>query len=135
MNNSRLRLIRKEPSKTCASAHPQHGADVSHRGGRPGFVQVLDARTLRIPDYRGNNLFNTLGNFTSYPQAGRAFIDFAQSRVLQISGRSRILWDVQDPEENTGSTGRCWLLEVSEWRETVMAVRLQWEFVEYSPCV
>jgi len=37
-----------------ASAHPDAGADVSHRGGHPGFVQVIDDTTLRVPDYAGN---------------------------------------------------------------------------------
>ena len=55
-----------------ASAHPGQGADASHRGGRPGFVQIPHPQTLRIPDYPGNNTFNTLGNFENYPHAGLA---------------------------------------------------------------
>lgn len=45
-----------------ASSHPERGADVSHRGGHPGFIRVEDAQTIIIPDYSGNNMFNTLGN-------------------------------------------------------------------------
>ncbi|MEM6388165.1 MAG: ferredoxin, partial [Pseudomonadota bacterium] len=41
--------------------HASNGFDASHRGGAPGFVQVLDATRLRIPDYAGNNFFNTIG--------------------------------------------------------------------------
>src|SRR6185436_5814460 len=43
-----------------ASAHPEGGADASHRGGRPGFVQVAGDRRLSFGDYSGNNMFNTL---------------------------------------------------------------------------
>jgi len=53
-----------------ATWHPGGRADASHRGGRPGFVQVLDDRTLQFPDYPGNNMFNTLGNLVGHPRAG-----------------------------------------------------------------
>jgi hypothetical protein len=38
------------------------GCDVSHKGGPPSFVQQPDVKTLVLPDYTGNNMFNTLGN-------------------------------------------------------------------------
>jgi len=61
----------------------QHGGDVSYRGGFPGFVEVFDGTCLRIPDYRGNSMFNTLGNIQTYPKAGLVFIDFEGRRLLQ----------------------------------------------------
>ncbi len=54
-----------------------HGVDVSHRGGRPGFVLVAHETLLLIPDYAGNCLFNTLGNISLNPKCGLLFIDFA----------------------------------------------------------
>lgn len=122
---------------TCfvASAHPLHGADVSHRGGKPGFIQVLDTHTLRIPDYPGNNLFNTLGNFMSYPHAGLSFVDFEHGRLLQLSGQPTILWDVDDPQNATGGTQRFWRFDVSAWRESAIPFRLNWEFIDYSPYI
>ena len=60
-----------------ASAHPEGGADISHRGGNGGFVRVVDARTLLVPDYAGNTMFQTLGNLQAHPQAGLLWIDFA----------------------------------------------------------
>jgi hypothetical protein len=74
-----------------ASAHPEQGVDASHRGGLPGFVQVLDQHRLRIPNFLGNSMFNTLGNFVSYLDAGLVFLDFDRSQVLQLSGRPEIL--------------------------------------------
>lgn len=72
---------------------PGRGADVSHRGGPAGFVQVLDANTLLIPDYAGNNLFMTLGNLMVYPRAGLLFIDLETGDLLQLTGSAEILWD------------------------------------------
>ncbi|NOX42903.1 MAG: hypothetical protein GXP19_04100, partial [Gammaproteobacteria bacterium] len=52
------------------SGEASEGVDVSHRGGRPGFIRVEDEHTLTIPDYLGNFHFNTLGNFLVNPKAG-----------------------------------------------------------------
>ena len=75
-----------------ASAHPEAGADVSHRGGPPGFVTTT-ARTINWPDYPGNNMFNTLGNLTAHPRCGLLFIDFEEGRTLQIIGNARVVWE------------------------------------------
>jgi predicted pyridoxine 5'-phosphate oxidase superfamily flavin-nucleotide-binding protein len=79
-----------------ASAHPEGGADASHRGGPPGFVRVVDDQTLSFPDYPGNNMFNTLGNLAVQPRAGLLFLDFETGSMLQLTGRTRLDW-------NTGS--------------------------------
>ncbi|WP_039130772.1 pyridoxamine 5'-phosphate oxidase family protein, partial [Leisingera sp. ANG-Vp] len=74
-----------------AAGHPEReGVDVSHRGGRPGFVRV-DGNTLTIPDFRGNNHFNTLGNFLLNPRAGLAFPDFATGSLLLMTGTAEVL--------------------------------------------
>lgn len=70
------------------------GVDVSHRGGRPGFVALSEeegASLLTIPDYRGNFFFNTLGNIATYPRAGLLFIDYESGDTLQLSGTARIV--------------------------------------------
>lgn len=69
-----------------------NGYDASHRGGAPGFVQVVDERHLRIPDYAGNNFFNTIGNILETPRVGLLFVDFETGGLLQISGRASIDW-------------------------------------------
>jgi len=76
-----------------ATDHPEQGADVSHKGGRPGFVQVIDRGRLAFPDYNGNSMFNTLGNLAVNPRAGLLFIDFASGRTLQLAGDAAIDWD------------------------------------------
>ena len=126
-----------EPANTLfvASAQPQRGADASHRGGKPCFVQVLTPRTLRIPDYAGNSMFNTLGNFASFPHAGLTFVNFEHGCLLQLSGRPVIRWDLADPNWRTGGTGHFWDFGIEAYQESTLALRLEWEFLDYSPFI
>ena len=72
------------------------GADASHRGGRPGFAEVAyGGRQLTFPDYRGNRMFQTLGNLTINPRAGLLFVDWETGSTLQLTGRAQIVWDAQ----------------------------------------
>jgi len=76
-----------------ASSHPEGGADVSHRGGSPGFIQVVDETMLIFPDYAGNTMFQTLGNIAANPRAGLLFVDWHRGTTLQLTGAARIVWD------------------------------------------
>lgn len=71
-------------------APQREGTDVSHRGGKPGFVRV-QGNTLTIPDFAGNNMFNTLGNFLLNPRAGLVFPDFASRSLLLLTGTVTLL--------------------------------------------
>ncbi len=133
LNREQAALIQASDTFFVASAHPQRGVDASHRGGPPGFVEVVDERTLRIPDYVGNSMFNTLGNFTVDPRAGLVFIDFELNRTLQLTGRTEILWDREDPTGRTGGTQRFWMLRIDRWLESETHAGLRWEFLDYSP--
>ncbi len=126
-------LIAASDTLFVASAHPQRGVDASHRGGPPGFVEVVDERTLRIPDYVGNSMFNTLGNFTVNPRAGLVFLDFEWNRTLQLTGRAEILWNREDTAGRTGGTQRFWTFRIDRWRESETHAGLRWEFLDYSP--
>ncbi len=126
-------LIAQADTFFVASANPGHGLDASHRGGQPGFVQVLDRQRLRIPDYAGNSLFNTLGNLTVYPHAGLVFPDFDTGRVLQLTGETRILWDQNEPDDPTGGTGRYWELDIKQWIETRLPRGIDVTLLGYSP--
>jgi hypothetical protein len=70
-----------------------YGADVSHRGGRPGFVRIDDDRTLTVPDFIGNFFFNTIGNLQVNPRAGLLFLDFSSGAVLLLRTRANVIWD------------------------------------------
>lgn len=118
-----------------ASAHPEQGVDASHRGGRPGFVKVLSPHRLRIPDFTGNSMFNTLGNFTCYPNAGLVFLDFERGRILQLTGRPELFLGEQHMLGETGGTARYWEFEVEAWRESKSPLPIAWQFVDYSPFI
>lgn len=67
--------------------------DVSHRGGKPGFVRIGADGVLTIPDFAGNLFFNTLGNIFANPKSGLAFADFATGALLQLSGEADVVLD------------------------------------------
>jgi predicted pyridoxine 5'-phosphate oxidase superfamily flavin-nucleotide-binding protein len=105
-----------------ASQHPTFGADVSHRGGDPGFVTILDDQTLRVPDYRGNGMFNTLGNLRVNPRAGVVIPDFERGRMLQLTGTTQLSLDRE--------AGRYWDFHVDELVESSMPARFRWESLD-----
>lgn len=107
------------------------GSDISHRGGKPGFVR-LDADTLTIPDFRGNNYFNTFGNLLSDPRAALLFINFETADLLQLQGKAEIDWRTEDAQKVVGAQ-RNWRFHVMRgWRRRA-ASPLRWSFVDYSP--
>jgi uncharacterized protein len=69
------------------------GADVTPRGDRPGFVHVLDDRTLLIPDWPGNNRLDTLSNIVSNPQVGMLFLIPGIDETLRVNGLASISID------------------------------------------
>jgi predicted pyridoxine 5'-phosphate oxidase superfamily flavin-nucleotide-binding protein len=115
-----------------ATANSTQGADASHRGGYPGFVQVIDSKTLLFPDYTGNNMFQTLGNLAQNPQAGLLFIDFEQGHTLQLTGQAVIIWDTELLSTFIGAQ-RLIRFAIDQVIETQNATTLRWQFGEYSP--
>lgn len=107
------------------------GVDISHRGGRPGFVRI-DGDTLTIPDFAGNNYFNTFGNLLREPRAAPLFVDFATGTLLQLQGEAEIVW--QGPElARLDGAERLWRFHVrSGWRRP-HALRLRWSAPEFAP--
>jgi predicted pyridoxine 5'-phosphate oxidase superfamily flavin-nucleotide-binding protein len=116
-----------------ASMDQQQHMDASHRGGRPGFVTKLDDHTLQVPDYPGNNMFNTLGNFVAYPKVGLIFIDFLQAKTLQPTGEVEIVWDAPGTDQLTGGTNRLWNFSIHSFIELKTNKNFSWSFMEYSP--
>lgn len=109
-----------------------HRVDVSHRGGKPGFVRVDDANTLTVPDFAGNNYFNTLGNLLLQPKAGLLFIDFAQGDLLYVAAQAEIVWDGAEVAAYAGAQ-RLLRLHVSQTRLVRQALPLRWSQADYSP--
>ena len=102
-------LIARADTFFIASANPDPGAgrargvDVSHRGGRPGFVRIDDARTLTSPEFRGNFFFNTVGNLLEHPRAGLLFVDFERGDLLHLAVEAEIIWDGAQVEAFEGA--------------------------------
>jgi predicted pyridoxine 5'-phosphate oxidase superfamily flavin-nucleotide-binding protein len=126
-------LITHSDSFFVGSGVTNHHNDASYRGGDPGFVTIVNNRQLLIPDYKGNSMFNTLGNFESNAHARLVFIDFEQNKLLQLTGTAKVLWDQTDENNATGGTQRYWHFNVTAWQETELPPALNWTFFEYSP--
>ncbi len=109
-----------------------HGVDVSHRGGRPGFVLVAHETLLLVPDYAGNCLFNTLGNISVNPKCGLLFIDFESGDTLQVTGEAEILWEPAHRQRFPGAE-RVVAFSVEATLRIEHALPLIWAFQDYSP--
>jgi len=106
--------------------------DVSHRGGKKGFVKIDSDGTLTIPDYAGNLFFNTLGNFISNPKAGLLFPNFETGDVLQMTGDAEVILDSPEIEAFEGAE-RIWKFKPRKIVIRPEAMPLSWTFKEYSP--
>ena len=132
LTDEQRRLIFDADTFFIASAHPESGADVSHRGGNPGFVRFLDENALEFPDYSGNTMFNTLGNIAVNPNTGLLFLDFEGGGTLQLTGEARIVWDAGRTARFAGAE-RVVEFRIQEAVETRGAFPLRWRFEDYSP--
>lgn len=115
-----------------ASLGPAGEADVSHRGGRPGFVQIV-GNVLRIPDYNGNSMFNTLGNLAVDSRCGLVMPNEDGVQQLQLNGRAQVCFDVPDDAESTGGTRRWIEFTLESWRMSPLNRPLRWRLIEASP--
>ena len=68
---------------------------VSYKGGDPGFVRVLDSKTLAFPCYDGSGMFYSMGNLLGNPQVGMLFVNFEKPHRLRVQGIASI--DDNDP--------------------------------------
>jgi predicted pyridoxine 5'-phosphate oxidase superfamily flavin-nucleotide-binding protein len=69
-----------------ATCNADGNPECTYKGGRSGFITVLDEKTLQIPFYNGNGLFSTLGNIAATGRVGLFFIDFETSYRLRVNG-------------------------------------------------
>lgn len=73
-----------------ATADNEGRPDCSYKGGRPGFVRVVEPGTLAFPSYDGNGMFKSLGNILVNPYVGMLFIDFESPKRLRVNGRASV---------------------------------------------
>lgn len=126
-------LLKRADTLFIGSGAPGGQLDASHRGGPRGFIQVVGPRLLRVPDYAGNSMFNTLGNLALDPACGLVVPDFEGGWMLHLTGRAKLIWDAADPQGATGGTGRFWEFEIDEWLLRDASRGLAWEYQDASP--
>jgi uncharacterized protein len=76
-----------------ATTDQQGRPQSSYKGGEPGFVRVLDERTIAFPVYDGNGMFLTAGNLLVHPQVGLLFIDFEGRKRMRLNGVASVAGD------------------------------------------
>src|SRR5882672_5689642 len=86
-------FIHRCPMFFIATADAHGHPDCSYKGGLPGFVRVIDDRTLAIPDYDGNGMYRTWGNVLVNPHVGLMFLDFEQPKRLRVNGTAELRKD------------------------------------------
>jgi hypothetical protein len=118
-------------SRSRAAVARAGGTDISHRGGRPGFVRV-NGNTLTIPDFRGNRYMNTLGNLLGEPRCSLLFADFETGDLLQLQGLARIEWSPSSADRFEGAE-RIWQFELTQGWYRPQATRMRGDFIDYSP--
>jgi predicted pyridoxine 5'-phosphate oxidase superfamily flavin-nucleotide-binding protein len=127
-----VRMLLAADTFFIASAYPgggegrSHGVDVSHRGGNPGFISVSDG-ALRVPDYSGNNYFNTLGNLAINSRAGLLVVDFVTGDLLFVAVTVEIVWSGAEVEAVPGAK-RLLVMEVVRVVRLEGALGLRWTF-------
>ncbi|WP_167858140.1 pyridoxamine 5'-phosphate oxidase family protein [Mycobacterium sp. DL99] len=112
------------------SADAVGSADASHRGGNPGFLQVLSPQRLRWPDYRGNSMFMTLGNIDANSRCGLLVVDWSSGSTIQLTGTAEINWDEADSSAGAQCAVDFMIYEVVE---LTRVSPLRWSSAELSP--
>ena len=142
LDASAIALLRRADTLFIASANaPRTGAaradgvDVSHRGGRPGFVRIatgLRGLRLTVPDYVGNFFFNTLGNLTAWPKAGLLVLDYDDGSLLNLAAEASIEFEGPALDAFSGAQ-RLLHLDVLEGRLRPEALPLRWSAPDMPP--
>jgi predicted pyridoxine 5'-phosphate oxidase superfamily flavin-nucleotide-binding protein len=95
LSDDAVTFIRNRTSAYLATASADGQPYVQHRGGPPGFIEVLDRRTLGFAEYPGNRQFITSGNLSENARAFMFLMDYANARRLKLWGVAKI---VAEPE-------------------------------------
>nr|ACP17937.1 putative pyridoxamine 5'-phosphate oxidase-related FMN-binding protein [Pseudomonas nitroreducens] len=109
------------------------GVDISHRGGPPGFLRLGEDGLLWLPDYAGNNLFNTLGNLALEPRCALLLIDFDSGDLLHLQATARIHWPQDGAPVWAPGAQRMLSLRPGAWRLRRARLPLGFSELQYSP--
>ncbi len=130
LDDRQQRAIAAADTFFIGSADAEGHADASHRGGNPGFLEVLSPTRLRWADYPGNSTFMTLGNIHDNPKCGLLILDWVTGATVQLTGTAEIIWE----KAAFGSGPRCSVeFTMTEVVELSGASPLHWGIAELSP--
>lgn len=107
------------------------GVDVSHRGGKPGFLRIEGDNQVLWPDFRGNAHFNTIGNILRNPRSGLLLVDFESGDLLYMTGTAEVIWEGEEVEAFEAAE-RLMRFTASELIQVTSALPVTWEFESYS---
>ena len=120
-------FLTKQEIVFIATSDANGECDCSFRNGPPGWVRVIDEKTLAFPEYRGNGVFASMGNIVENPHIGMIFVDFFDSTVgLHVNGKVRIFLDQEisglfpdtiknEVPKRGGLKAQCWVIvEIEE---------------------
>ncbi|GAB4139923.1 MAG: pyridoxamine 5'-phosphate oxidase family protein [Planctomycetaceae bacterium] len=103
------------------TSNPAGQPYIQYRGGAPGFLRVIDEKTLGFADFSGNRQYITLGNLRDNPRAFIFLMDYANSRRIKLWGTARVVEDdphllrqLQDPDY-PGKVERAILFSIEAW--------------------
>lgn len=112
---------------TYADRAERRQVDVSHRGGKAGFVRVAEDGTLTVPDFNGNLFFSTLGNIVLNGKAGLVFVDYGSGDMLQMTGDAEVILESPEIAAFQGAE-RLWTFKPRRILRRAGALALRWSF-------
>src|SRR4051794_35460681 len=95
LNDHERAFIEKRDMFFLATCDADGQPTCSYKGGDPGFVRVLDERTLAFPNYDGNGMYLSMGNVLQHAPVGMLFIDFEKQNRMRVDGLATV--DLDDP--------------------------------------
>ncbi|MDN3019607.1 pyridoxamine 5'-phosphate oxidase family protein [Paenibacillus sp. BSR1-1] len=96
LNCMMKKFISEQSMMFISTADSNGSCDSSFRAGLPGFVRIIDEKTLIYPEYKGNGVMASLGNIIENPQIGLMFIDFFENCIgLHVNGKASIVENSQ----------------------------------------
>ncbi len=112
LNHLTRQFVEASPFVCVATARPDGGLDVSPRGDPPGFVRILDERTLLLPERPGNRLADTLTNVLADPRIALLFLIPGVGDTFRVNGRAVVVDDAEllAPSAVGGKTPRLGIL-------------------------
>ncbi|MEG8176991.1 pyridoxamine 5-phosphate oxidase [Nocardia terpenica] len=122
LNAQMIEFVGRMDMAFIATSDRNGDCDASFRAGKPGFLHIIDDRTLAYPEYRGNGVMASLGNILENPHVGILLIDFVRDLIgLHINGPARIVddrvlrgWVPGLPEPERGRVAARWVVVAVE---------------------